>query len=93
MDNNQTNLMLKKKLLEAPDGEMDQPLKDIIARWSDTKITALEILKALDNVVHYASASPFVHNLLNIMLSKTIDAEGITLNDLIPQATWRNEGN
>jgi len=89
MNNQEINLILKGELLEAPKGEIDEPLKDIIAAWPDEDIKAIHILKAVDNLVFFASASPFVHGILDMMLIETLKHEGTTLKDIEPLATWR----
>lgn len=91
MDNQERNLMLKGELLKAPKGEIDEQLKAIIADWPDEDIKAINILKALDNLVYFASASPFVQGILDMMLSETLKHEGTTLKDIEPLATWRRD--
>ncbi len=79
---------LKELFLMAPDSQVDESLKTSIKAWKNTP-TALEILHTVDLAIHGSLASGFVVSTLQMLLDEQMKKEGITLNDLIPLATWR----
>ena len=77
-------------LLEGPDGQIADFVKDTIREWSD-KPTALEILKSLDAGVHGGGVSEFTLGVLDTLLVLAIKQENTTYDDVVKQAIWRNE--
>jgi len=77
-------------LKSAPHEQLNASMKLLIDRWSDP-LKALEILKVLDCCVHGSLCSPFVVTLLQVLYDATCVAEGTTHQDVMCQATWRND--
>lgn len=78
----------KKLLLESPDSQIDSSLKQLIKDWSPTP-SSLEILKSLDYGIHHSSGSGFVIVVLQTLLDDALKKENKTLDQILPQATWR----
>jgi hypothetical protein len=77
-------------LLKAPDRQLDAQMKPLIEKWSDPP-TALQVLEVLDYCIHGSLASGFVVSVLQILYDMRCKAEGVTHEQLEPQATWRNK--
>lgn len=76
-------------LLTAPDSQLDKSMLLYIEKWGSTP-TALQILEVVDKCSRYALASGFMMSILNMLLDTAIQIEGITYNELVKQAEWRN---
>lgn len=75
-------------LLSAPPSQLDPIVMMKIQTWGDTP-TSLEILEALDMVVHASLGSDFTVTLLNTMLDITLKEEGETYENIVAKAVWR----
>ena len=73
---------LLEALLEAPDTQMDEKLVEVVRGWNG-EASALEILKALDDIVYYSWGSEFVVFLFKTILDVALEEEGITYEDII----------
>jgi len=82
---------LKALLLEAPDDQLDKSMLPLIEMWDDEP-KAIQILQVLDRCIYSALASGFVVSTLQIMLEAAMKAEQLTLEQLVPLATWRQDG-
>lgn len=81
----------KEVWLAAPSSQVDpQVIKLIQERWDDTP-TSLQVLEVQDKCVHYGWSSDFVVTALQVTLEVTLKSENTTLEDILPQATWREE--
>ena len=80
---------LRTLLMEAPEGQLDESMKPLIAKWDETP-TSIQILEVLDKSIYYATASDFVVRTFQIMLDMALESEKKTLEDITPLATWRN---
>ena len=77
-------------LLEAPEGQLDSSVFPLIEKW-DEEPKSIQILEVLDQIVRYSLASDFVVQALDIMWKRAIEREGITMEECIALATWREE--
>ena len=84
-----SNSNIRDMLLVAPEGQMDEPLKDIIRKF-DVEPTAVQLLEALDNATYFASASGFVVSVLATLFEKKPQGEK---DEAIKYANlnWRKE--
>jgi hypothetical protein len=82
--------MNKKILLSAPDGQLDASMKPLIEKWSEPA-TPIQMLEVLDHCIHGALASGMVITMLQTMYKKTCDQDNTTHEEVIKNATWRNE--
>jgi DNA-binding transcriptional ArsR family regulator len=80
---------IKAMLLQAPDSQLDHSMFPLIEKW-DEEPTSLQILEVLDQCIFAALASGFTVTVLQAMLNQTLVKEKQTLDDILPQATWRN---
>ena len=80
------------KLLRiAPDSQLDNSMQQLIEKWSDTP-SSLQILEVLDRCIWGSLSSGFVIGVLERMLYETLKLENKTLEDILPDATWRIGG-
>lgn len=79
---------IKSLLQQAPNEQLDSSVQPMIAAWGEPP-TSLQVLEVLDQCAHSALASQFTMGVLNIMLELRLDAEGKTMQDITPLATWR----
>jgi DNA-binding transcriptional ArsR family regulator len=77
-------------LLEAPEGALDSSVKPLIEKW-DEEPTSIQILEVLDQIVRYSLGSDFVVQALDIMWKRAMEREGITIEECVSQAVWREE--
>ena len=77
-------------LLDAEDGQLDACVKPMIQEW-DVSPTPLQILKPLDMVINGGLASGLVVTLLQILYDRALKRAGKTHNEIVPDATWRND--
>jgi len=77
-------------LLIAPDSQMDASMKSLIAKWSDPP-TPIQVLEVLDHCIYGGLASGIVINLLQILYDLACEENNTTHDDVVKQATWRNE--
>lgn len=77
-------------LLNAPDSQLDASMFPLIRKWSNPP-RAIEILEVVDWCIHSSLASGFVLKILQIQLETTMKQEGVTHEELVKLATWRNE--
>lgn len=82
---------MKGLLLQAPDGQIDESLIPLIEKWSDDEPKAIEVLETLDHAVRYSSGSSFVVMVLEEVLKRTIANECTTYEEVVKNATWREE--
>lgn len=77
--------------LTAPSSQVDQQvIKLIQERWNDIP-TALQILEVQDKCIYFGWSSDFVVKALQVTLEVALKSENTTLEDILPQATWRKE--
>lgn len=77
-------------VLTAPPSQLDPHLKSIAEDWADEP-AAIELLELLDKCTYLGAASGFFVQALSTFLDAQLQAEGKTLDDLLPLATWRSE--
>lgn len=75
--------------LSAPEDQIDDSLKERIKEW-DKIPKAIEILQILDYASVHALASDFAISIFQIALKVALENEQITIQDLLPQAWWRD---
>lgn len=75
----------------APDSQLDNSIQQLIDKWSDTP-SSLQILEVLDRCIFGSLSSGFVVDVLERMLYETLKLENKTLEDILPNATWRIGG-
>lgn len=78
-------------LLSASDNHLDVHTKEVIRTWS-TPYKAVELLHTLDVAVYGGGASPLIMTLLETLLREAIKIEETTYEEVVKQATWRNDG-
>jgi hypothetical protein len=81
---------MKDMLLMAPDSQLDASMFPLIQKWDEPDPTALQLLEVIDNCIHGALSSGTVLMILQGYLDQRLEAEGKTLEDILPDATWRN---
>ena len=75
--------------LSAPGEHMSDNIKKIIQeKWNDEP-TAIQLLDVIDHCAYYGEASDFVVAALDVMLQLAMKQEGIEFEELIKNATWR----
>lgn len=79
----------KRLFLCAPNEQIDTMLKDKIKLWEKIP-TAIEILQVLDDAVNYSLASDFSVSILNMALTIALENEQKKIEDILPQAWWRD---
>jgi hypothetical protein len=77
-------------LMNAPDTQLDKAMKLLIAKWSDPP-TPLQILEVLDHCIYGSLASGFVVTLLQTSYDIVCKKDGVTHEDVVKNATWRND--
>jgi hypothetical protein len=82
--------VIKSMLLEAPEGQIDKPLMDLIQKW-DEPPTSLQILEVRDLGAYTAGTSDFTISVMDMAWKSAMKAEGVTEESLIAQATWRKD--
>lgn len=80
---------MKQLLLEAPEGHIAEPALELIIKWDDEP-KAIQVLETLDACVQGGLSSGFVIGVLEAVLNSALEKEGMTYEDLIAQAIWRN---
>lgn len=80
---------LKQHFLSAPAAMLDPALLPIVVRWDDPP-TSIQLLELLDHCVHTGGAPRFVIMAIESVMLTTMKAEGVTSEDLLPRAVWRN---
>lgn len=81
----------KEVWLAAPASQVDpQVIKMIREQWDDTP-SALQILEVQDKCAYYGLSSDFVVTALQVTLEVALKSENTSLEDILPQATWRKE--
>ena len=81
---------LKELLLQAPEGHIAQPALLTIEKW-DEEPKSTQILETLDMCVHYGLSSGFAIGVLEMLLNRALELENKTYEEILPEATWRNE--
>jgi hypothetical protein len=81
---------LKLLLLEAPESQMDSAIKPLIAKWDEPSATPLQVLEVLDQVIYSSLGSDFVVAVLQSIYAGRLEQEGITHEEVVKLATWRN---
>lgn len=80
----------KQALLEAPETELSSAAKRLIQqKWSNLP-TALEILEVTDFCVFTSGSSDFTVGAMNLMIKLLLNERGMTYEQLVEQAEWRN---
>lgn len=79
----------KMLFLCAPNDQIDDTLKDRIKEWEKVP-QAIEILQALDYAINYSLASDFSISVLDIALKLALENENKTIENILPQAWWRD---
>lgn len=82
-------MTLKSMFIVAPDNQLDASMQPLIAKWDDEP-TAIQILEVLDQCIYAGLASGFTISILQTMLAHAQQRENLTLDDLVPLATWRD---
>lgn len=85
-----TETTLVKLLMIAPDSQLDESMKPLVAKWDDPP-KALQILEVLDKCAHAALASDFTMEVIDTLWERACDREGITKDECIKKATWRKK--
>lgn len=80
---------IKSLLLEAPDGHMSASVKTLIEKWDDEP-KSLNVLELLDAIVLTGGGSAFLMGILQELLTRTLNKEGVSLEETITLATWRH---
>ncbi len=79
----------KMLFLTAPNEQIDDTLKDRVRDWG-TVPQAIELLQVLDYAIMYSLASEFSVSILQIAFKVALENEQKTIQDLLPQAWWRD---
>lgn len=79
----------KMLFLTAPNEQVDDTLKDRIRDWN-TVPKAIEVLQGLDYAVMYSLASEYSVSIFQIALKVALENEQVTIQDILPQAWWRD---
>lgn len=79
---------LKANLQTAPTEQLDACMQPLIEKWEATP-TALQILEVLDHCIHSSLASGLVIELLQRTYETACTVEGLTNNEVVKQAHWR----
>jgi len=79
---------ITKLLLEAPDSWLDRCVMPLICTW-EGKPSAIQLLELLDRCIHGALASDTMVLVLQMFYNQALKDEGLTHEQLVPQATWR----
>lgn len=87
---NENLVELRKLFAEAPEGQLDPALVELVKKW-DVTPTALQILEVLDKAIFWGAASGFAVTALQVMLGAAMTDEGVTLEQLTEKAVWRNQ--
>jgi len=82
---------VKGVVLEVSDDEIDASIKAQIEKEWDEEPTALQVLKVLDKMIFTAGASTFYLVALHGLMSNRLKEEDKTYEELVEEATWRNE--
>ncbi|HEY3526080.1 MAG TPA: hypothetical protein VGK47_07780 [Nitrososphaeraceae archaeon] len=82
--------MNKKILLSAPEHLLDDSMKTLVEKWSETP-TPIEILEVLDHCIHGALAAGMVVTMLQMMYKESCDKANTTHEEVVKNASWRNE--
>jgi len=91
LQNGEEMTEITQELLKAPESQLAASMKPLIEKWSDPP-SAIEILEVLDHCVYASLASGFVVTLLQILYDDQCKKENTTHEEVIKNATWRNEG-
>ena len=75
-------------LLNLSDSQLDAVVKPLIIKW-DQPPTPLQILEVLDLCIHDALASNFVVSFLQALYSIACTRVGLTHEQIVEQAIWR----
>jgi hypothetical protein len=81
---------LRTLLLMAPDGQLDKSMLPLIEKWDDEP-SPLQVLEVLDKCIYYGAASGLVIHVLEELLRITMKEHDVTLEQLVPLATWRHQ--
>lgn len=81
---------IKDLLLQAPDSQLDNSMKELIKKWSEP-VSALEVLEVLDKSAYFSLASDFTMQVLHLSLNEALGREQTSLQELTSKATWRGE--
>lgn len=81
---------IKDLLLQAPDSQLDNSMKELIKKWSDP-VSALEVLEVLDKSAYFSLASDFTMQVLHLSLNEALGREQTSLEELTKKATWRED--
>lgn len=81
---------LKDILLSLSNQSLDASMRPLIEKWDSTP-TAIQILSVLDPCVHGALASEFIILTLQILYDEALIREGTTHEQVLVDATWRND--
>lgn len=82
-------MTMKAMFLIAPNNQLDSSMKPLVEKWDDEP-NAIQILEVLDQCIYAGLASGFTVTAMQMMLNRAMQRENITLDDLVPLATWRN---
>jgi len=80
---------IKELLLEAPEGQLDASMKDLIKNWA-IPIPSIQILEVIDKSVNASLASSFVIFALESIYNDALSRENISHEEVVKLATWRN---
>jgi hypothetical protein len=81
---------LKEMLLTAPDTQLSKKTHKYMEKWSNPP-TALQLLEILDYSARYSYASDFVMRILDTAFEEALTEEGLTREQVVALAYWRNE--
>lgn len=76
-------------MLQAPKGQIDDGLMDIVKTWQDDP-TAVDLLKAIDFAIYFAATSGFVLSLWQSLYeNKPVEEKDNAVK--VAEETWRTE--
>ena len=77
-------------LLSAPDSQLDDTMKAKILKWS-RPYRAIDVLEVLDLCTHSSLSSGIVVTCLKMMYEDLLVQEHTTHEEVVKNATWREE--
>ena len=77
-------------LLQMSDSSIDGAMKPLIEKWSDPP-TPKQVLEVLDHCINGSLASGFVVSALQALYEITCKREGVSHEEVLKDAPWRQE--
>lgn len=79
---------LQDLLVNAPEHQLDQPIRDIISKW-DNPPKPIQVLEALDKCIFCGASTDFVVEVLYAVYDESLKIAGTTNEEVEKQALWR----